>query len=179
MADCISLWKDESNVIVTGSMWERIHISIRLHTWNRFEWAADHVCAYFYCNASLHWQPLRHRQRVQTSMDRHMHTHFHITQGSYPESICANWIDFYMLLPQEPLQDFSFWLRQRIGVIDPPAAAWRESLPAKMEPACSHLVPLLQRPLARCGLWGGHMSTVSSQTQVVLLDIDWAEYFEM
>lgn len=113
-------------------------------------------------------------------MDRHAHIHHTLSPSSSPiwcacpELIHTKWIHLYMSLPQEPLQDFSFWLRHRTRVIDPSAAAWRERLPAKMKSTCSQLVPLLQRPLARCRLLAGHTSTVSSQTQMTLVDIDWA-----
>lgn len=115
----------------------------------------------------------------------HTHTeHTHSPSSSpnwcsCPESIHTNRIHLYMLLPQEPLQDFSFWPRQGTGVIDPSTATWRERLPAKMKSTCSHLVPVLQRPLARRRLLVRCTSTVSSQTHTTLVDIDWDVHSEV
>ena len=64
----------------------------------------------------LHWPTEEMIEMAAWSTHTHTHTHTH-TQSSpiwcpCPGSIRTNRIDLYMLLPQEPLLDFSSWLRR-------------------------------------------------------------------
>lgn len=141
-------WRDDSNV----SDREKVYVSITLRRQDRYGWIAKHVCAYFTVVQLLYLWPTE--EVIEMGITHTGHTPF---QSSYAiwcaclESIHIKRIHLYMFLPLEPLQVFSFRLRQRTHVIDPSVAAWREWRPAKMKSTCSQLVPLLQRLLA--GYW--------------------------
>lgn len=124
----------------------------------RTDWQAC-LCI-FYCNpTSLSSLANRGDREAYTEYGSHARIHtWTLSQPSAPiwcacpESIHTKWMVLYMLFLQQPLQDFSFWLRRGTGIIDPSAVPWRAWLPEKMKSSVrGHIwsVSSTARPIGR------------------------------